>query len=742
MSFDQTQIQGTEEQRRAQELSLQRWRPPVDVPGYDARQFLGAGAYGEVWVALDRTTGRQVAIKYYAHRGGLDWSILSREVEKLAFLSADRYVVQLLDVGWDSTTPYYVMEYIEHGSLEALIKTQGRLPVEQAVSLFHDVAVGLMHAHGKGVLHCDLKPANVLLDQDGRPRIADFGQARLSHEQKPALGTLFYMAPEQADLQSVPDARWDVYALGALLYCMLTGSPPYRNEKAAGEIENAKDLEDRLGRYRRFILRSPQPSEHRRVRSVDRALADIVDRCLATDPRRRFANVQSVLDALDERVRRRARRPLMALGVMGPAILLALVTAMAWRWFTMSLEDSREALTERALQSLNFAARSVATVAAHELEKRFRSVERVALDPSLIQDLSTLHRNDRFNHISEQLSDPVRIRQSDELALAELKRPIFKPLSDEMEMSPDTGTLMDPRFEEIVSIESRLDDLTAEEKQFAVASWFVTDRRGLQIVRIPSSRDSTAKNYAWRSYFHGEATDYAEDWRPAPGTNVQRSQLSAPYISTSTGQWSVAVSAPIMTPGPDDEFLGIAAFSFQVGDDLLELTASHQQFAALVDLREGEWQGVTIQHPVYQSARNLDQFRGYRLSADKLPPQEKGSDNYRDPLGDAPGGEAYAKRWLAAQHPVTVRGKDTGWVVVVQESYDHAIGGALAQLEANFITTGLTTLGGVIVVITLLWGFVIGMLSGSGVRAAGIGRAGGLSTASPTSTDRAQQTQV
>src|SRR5688572_8145096 len=314
MSYDQTQIQGTEEQRRAQELSLQRWRPPIDIPGYEPRRFLGAGAYGEVWVAIDRNTGRQVAIKYYAHRGGLDWSILSREVEKLAFLSADRYVVQLLDVGWDSTPPYYVMEYVEQGSLEERLKNEPPLGVEQAVSLFRDVAVGLVHAHDKGVLHCDLKPANILLDHEGRPRIAAFGQSRLSHEQQPALGTLFYMAPEQADMKAVPDARWDVYALGALLYTMLTGSPPHRHEKAVTEIESARDLDDRLARYRRLIVDSPPPREHRRIPGVDRALADILDRCLAVDPKQRYPNVQSVLDALDERTRRRARRPLVALG--------------------------------------------------------------------------------------------------------------------------------------------------------------------------------------------------------------------------------------------------------------------------------------------------------------------------------------------------------------------------------------------------------------------------------------------
>ena len=214
MSIEHTQQQSTDEQRESAALSREHARPPFSVPGYELRRLLGTGAYGEVWVAINQTTGRQVAIKFYAHRGGLDWSLLSREVEKLAFLSADRYVVQLLDVGWDADPPYYVMEFIERGSVDDLLKREGHLPATEAVTLFREIAIGLLHAHAKGVLHCDLKPANVLLDQDNKPRIADFGQSRLSHEQTPALGTLFYMAPEQADLKAVPDVRWDVYALG------------------------------------------------------------------------------------------------------------------------------------------------------------------------------------------------------------------------------------------------------------------------------------------------------------------------------------------------------------------------------------------------------------------------------------------------------------------------------------------------------------------------------------------------
>src|ERR1041385_5410000 len=153
---ERTQPQAGDDEQCSRQRSLLGTRPPTDVPGYEPQRLLGAGAYGEVWVALDRNTGRRVAIKFYTHRGGLDWSLLSREVEKLAFLSADRYVVQLLEVGWDAEPPYYVMEYIERGSLEDLLRRQGKLPPGEAVALFRDVAVGMLHAHAKGVLHCDL----------------------------------------------------------------------------------------------------------------------------------------------------------------------------------------------------------------------------------------------------------------------------------------------------------------------------------------------------------------------------------------------------------------------------------------------------------------------------------------------------------------------------------------------------------------------------------------------------------
>ena len=205
MSFDPTERQSDIDHQRSKQLSLQQDEVAVEVPGYKLSAKLGTGAYGEVWVGTNVNTGSKVAIKFFSHESGVNWNLLAHEVEKLVSLATDRYVVQLLEVGWESSPPYYVMEYLEEGSLDQYIDKHHPVDIESAVSVFREIALGLSHAHRKGILHCDLKPANILLDNDQRPRLADFGQSRLSHDQSPALGTLFYMAPEQADMKAVPD---------------------------------------------------------------------------------------------------------------------------------------------------------------------------------------------------------------------------------------------------------------------------------------------------------------------------------------------------------------------------------------------------------------------------------------------------------------------------------------------------------------------------------------------------------
>jgi eukaryotic-like serine/threonine-protein kinase len=723
MSSDFTQAQGGEELQRSLNLSQQRGCPPCEVPGYEPRRFLGSGAYGEVWVAIDRTTGRQVAIKFYLHRGGLDWSLLAHEVEKLAFLSADRYVVQLLDVGWDSEPPYYVMEYVENGSLDERLDREGRIPPAQATSLFREIAVGLMHSHGKGVLHCDLKPANILLDQDGKPRLADFGQSRLSNEQTPALGTLFYMAPEQADSQAMPDARWDVYALGAIFYAMLTGHPPHRRAQTITEIESAPHLDARLDRYRRLISKAPPATEHRSIRGVDKRLAEIIDRCLSADPQHRYPTVQAVLGALDARERRRSLRPLVVLGAVGPILLIGVMSILAWLWFNTSLGNFDDALTESTLKGLHFAAVGYAQGAGAELQSRFYDVEEAARDTQVIETLLLMKTEPHMNSVLKSLSDPAEVKLKKNDLVEDLRS-----------------------FAGIKTLEARLkefDRQMSEENKISFA-WFITDARGNQVARWYRSDNTLGTNVAWRSFFYGGPTDQPDDWRPAPGEHVKQTQISSAYHShpDEQGKWIMTISAPIYNHDLRDEpdFLGIVGVSFQIADNtkprqtrqttLIHMFEEDRQFAILVDARNGPHAGLILNHPLYQkilsdssdsnsddSLKRFEEKPEFRVAPSVLADLDKGISDYSDPIAQDEGAAAYRQFYLAAAAPISIvegsgdnaKKVNTGLMIIVQDPYRGAIGGTLGQLRRSLVESGLGALAVVGIVIIGMWWLVVRM---------------------------------
>jgi len=691
MSDDLTIQQGQDDRDRARRQSQERTAPPTEVPGYEPVRHLGAGAFGEVWVAVDENTGRHVAIKFYTHRGGMDWSLLSREVEKLAFLFADRYVVQLIGVGWDADPPYYIMEYLERGSLADRL-AEGPLSAAEAVVMFRDVTTGLIHAHGKGVLHCDLKPANILLDQDNKPRLADFGQSRLSHEQLPALGTMFYMAPEQADLAALPEVRWDVYALGAVCYCMLTGLPPHRTGDATQRIEQTESLADRLQQYRQTISETPVPAVHRQISGVDRALGEIVQRCLAPDPEQRFANAQAVLDALDARDAQRARRPMMILGAVGPALLLLVVAWFAWHGFRSAVTQSEEALTRRALESSQFAAEYVARAAGNELHGRYRAVEEVAASPDLTAALL------------EMVSREEMASQLDELSRADADEAELDPKRTAFRHDDEHRQVMQKAFAAVVN-DPALPEATG---------WFLCDARGVQIARVPE-RPTIGKNFAWRSYFQPSGADRDPSWRAGPKDMVDRTTLSAVFRSQATNGWMVAVSHPIVDPQNKDEPLGVVALMVEVGR-FVEMKGGNGQFAVLVDWRRGDQKGVILQHPLFDAVLSEDngsggrgklpeRFQKHQIGPSQLPDTPEKRRCYTDPMGaeDA----AFDTDWLAWSEPVIVDGEDVGWQVIVQQPEGRAIGSAIGPLRSKLIVYGLVALGMVSLVVVGLWAFVI-----------------------------------
>src|SRR5439155_25961331 len=225
---------------------------------------------------------------------------------------------------------------------------------------------------------------NTHLHASGRVRIADFGQANLSTEASPALGTFFYMAPEQADLsRQIPDTRWDVYGLGAILYAMLTGHPPRESGAARAALADAPDLGERLRRYREWVYKAPRVEGHRRLPGMDRQLAEIIDRCLDVDPERRLHDAGAVLAALARRERQRRQRPLLVSGFVMQVVLFLLMGGAAVWAAAGAVGKSEQALIAQLLESARVNASLVANGLERDLLARKKVLERFAEDPQL-----------------------------------------------------------------------------------------------------------------------------------------------------------------------------------------------------------------------------------------------------------------------------------------------------------------------------------------------------------------------
>jgi hypothetical protein len=489
-TVDLTVIQDETGRRRSQEQSEQPQTP--QAPGYKVEARLGAGSFGEVWRATDLNTRRKVAIKFFTRATGLDFALLKQEVSKLLEMVNERRVVQLLRVGWDAEPPYYVMEYLPGGSLADRMAAQPVTAVE-AVSLFRGVAEALNYLHGKAIIHCDLKPGNVLLDEGREVRLADFGQARQATEAGPSLGTLFYMAPEQSDLASRPDVRSDIYSLGALAYAMVTGSAPYANPAASERLASGTTAE-RLERYRQLIHDSPPPREHRRAPGVDRAFADIVDRCLERDPEKRFESVPLVIEALEARERQHARRPLVLLGLLGSLAVAALLGGIGVWARGRAVTDAAAVVTNNTLENVSGYTTLVATVVDRNLSAMRRQVERVAESEQVVRLLA------------------------------------------------DAGA---GNSEALKGLQRMTDVLYDEYKEQSIHNWVFASDQAIVLARTPFDAGVVGRRYAYREWFSGEA-DVAPDEAPAVPAPRRETGVTRAFQSTAADRpLLVSVAAPI-----------------------------------------------------------------------------------------------------------------------------------------------------------------------------------------------------
>ena len=666
---------------------------------------LGRGGLGDVYYANDKATGRELAVKFLN-----GWAV-SQEALRESFqfeatvtsqLEHPNIVPVYVTGATPDGRPFYAMRLIPGRTLGAAINdfhdrrhaheaTGARsASYRELLGQFALVCKAIAYAHDRGILHRDIKPANIMLGKFGEVVVLDWGlaaridrddRARQSGEQSIVLptialesapvakrgisGTPAYMSPEQHDGAVPVGPASDVYGLGATLYHILTGAPPYDGDVAA---------------IREKVLAGSLAPPSRVKRGVSHAIQAICMKAMARDPVDRYETpldlahdidayladnpVSAFREPLLRRLARwtRRHRTITQLAVGSLAVLLvgAAVTSVLLRKVAHDEYRSRQT-------ALRLAARLAASTAALQIDSRWRILEYEADNNQLVR------------------------------AMAEAEG---KPV--------DPVTARGPWG----AIQAAVDEIAANTKNTVDAeSWTVCDAKGVQVARAPLA-DTIGRDFAWRNYFHGGPHDLEPGAAAQPITEVHRSTV---YRSDSTGKLKVAFAAPIWSDARGAEnrrVLGVLLMSFDVGllfrsvDAIGSWNASRAPFSvAVIDLRDDMVDGAPkgglvlenpevartdlssspdlqlVRAPADVVARLKESF--HRHAEFRTPvrqPEDVGGDNGLDAeiIGLFPGtlrqlmGGRGAAPQIAAAEPIRILGRperlaDVGWAVLVHE---------------------------------------------------------------------------
>jgi len=260
---------------------------------YEIVAEIGRGGMGVVYKGYEPALARYVAIKELSPALSHDPVIVARflrEARSMALLN-DPHIIQIYSIGQENDEPFFVMEFVDGTSVATLIKRDGRLESDDALKIVHQTALGLSTAHDHGVIHRDIKPANLMINQRGQVKIADFGIALANHDMSDKLtsagdvvGTAAYLSPEVMQGNPV-DPRSEVYAVGIVLFEMLTGRTPFSDSNVYKLMHDV--VETQAPDVREF---NPQ---------IDAETSAILARMLAKDPADRYQSMHELIADLE-----------------------------------------------------------------------------------------------------------------------------------------------------------------------------------------------------------------------------------------------------------------------------------------------------------------------------------------------------------------------------------------------------------------------------------------------------------
>ncbi len=262
------------------------------IGGYQLERLLGKGGMGMVYKARQLSMDRPVALKLMSRDVSQNEDFVNRFMREARTTAKLNHIniIAAIDVGESNGYHYFAMEYVSGKTLEKLIQTEGGLPEKRVVEIAIQVVQGLEHAASHGIIHRDIKPANIMINREGVVKIADMGLALLTNRETSeqmtatgiAVGTPYYMAPEQVEGHSAVDFRVDIYALGATLFEALTGQKPWDGANVPAIM--AKRLYE------------DPPDAAKVKKGVRRPIASVIRKMMARNPDDRYQDFATLLD--------------------------------------------------------------------------------------------------------------------------------------------------------------------------------------------------------------------------------------------------------------------------------------------------------------------------------------------------------------------------------------------------------------------------------------------------------------
>ena len=596
---------------------------------YEVLKEIGRGGMGIVYKAYQKSLQKNVAIKTIIvgrFPTETDVTRFRREAQSAAKLQHPN-IVTVHHVGEHQGQHFFSMDYIEGRSLADLVHNSSLSPT-QAAHFLKQVAEAIHYAHQRRILHGDLKPGNVLLDEQGKPYVTDFGLAKRLGEdtrQSGAVeGTASYMAPEQAAGEEELTTASDVYGLGAILYSLLTAKPPFRGGT----------LEETLRLVREKIPKPPRALNP----SVDSDLEAVCLKCLSEDKDDRYGSADALAEDLAryltweettarpwsrrERFTRWCQQNPAVTSLVG-AIVLITMLAVTMALFVANAR--KKAQLEAALQSNSFAATDLATTALLQLRSLSRPVEMAAAESRL----AVLLANDDRNGLEQILSD--------------------------------------------ICSDSAIPFMTC----------YAMNRDGIMVAHVSLVGDVIGQDFSWRDHFQGAK-------KHGVAGHSMLTHISRVYRGRSDNLYKFAISAPILDR--ENNFLGVIATSVTTDATmgLVHVTDPRRiwGFIAPIDVDSPEddprsvlGKYVILFHPAYRRGIPAVEFPdGSRVAAQLerahareldlpdssliLPP----NGDYRDPVSSV--AQEYEGRWIAGFAPVG----NTGFVVIVQQRFEDVVG--------------------------------------------------------------------